>query len=162
MLTLEQLKEIKERADKATPGPWRASTECNNVHDCVVFSEREFLGNVGGDAGEESQSIAFDFEIADTHFIAHAREDIPALLHHIKVLEKAAIHAIAMLPGPYTAEAIMKDDPGRSAMQRGLDAGVKTGASLWWHVCELIEWAEAEVSKEEQNNVTKEEKRAHD
>lgn len=60
MMTPEELKEIKERADKATPGPW-------SMEHCDYA--------LGG--------------FLDDLFIAHAREDIPKLVAEIDRLRKA-------------------------------------------------------------------------
>lgn len=82
-LTDEQLAAIRERADAATPGPWATALEVD--HDgqywvvtppdgSVLFSVCK-VGHKGELKTEE-----------DAEFIAHARQDIPALLAHIDAL----------------------------------------------------------------------------
>ncbi len=66
--TLETLlASIEERAKKATPGPW------NNSVDWEYVSPPE-------SAGEDAPPICGDCTKRDSEFIAHARQDIPALL----------------------------------------------------------------------------------
>lgn len=73
-LTAEQLAEIKARAEAATPGPWKRfrmdrfsiNNEPLEKHICGVSQESEH----------------------DAAFIAHAREDIPALLAEVERLRK--------------------------------------------------------------------------
>lgn len=75
-MTPEQLKEIRERAEKATPGPWIYNF-CR-----VLTSDREFIADFG------TASTWQDCD--DAAFTAHARQDIPALLAHIEQLEQRA------------------------------------------------------------------------
>lgn len=59
----ERIAEIRERCDKATPGPWE---QCDNT----AFSEKL---NV-------EPNIAFCQHSQDADFVAKARQDIPYLL----------------------------------------------------------------------------------
>ena len=68
MLTPEQLQSIRERAEKATPGPW-----LNNDISYYVLSNWHVVTKVE--------------HYNDVPFIARARQDIPALLAHIEQLE---------------------------------------------------------------------------
>lgn len=85
-MTREELAAIRERAEKSTPGPW----------------VRRGQWIVGGDKGWDEVLAPDDVECGlycyggtsrielseeDADFIAHAREDIPALLTHIDELE---------------------------------------------------------------------------
>jgi hypothetical protein len=67
-MTDEELAAVKARCDAATPGPWQSEYDnCGNGG----FSE---WWNVGSGLMNEE---------ADAAFIAHAREDVPALLAEI-------------------------------------------------------------------------------
>jgi len=70
-MTPEELKEIQERTEKATPGPWRVER--------ASFSDDGF-------AMFEIENVT-EIQKADADFIAHARTDIPKLLDCIKYLE---------------------------------------------------------------------------
>ena len=91
-MTPEELKIIKERCNKATPGPWRACQEgtcsCSQIWSQsadvpVAEVTRVEWGDPGLPYGEIPEKIAE----ANSLFIAYAREDIPKLLVHIKELE---------------------------------------------------------------------------
>ncbi|MBR8661186.1 ead/Ea22-like family protein [Brevibacillus sp. NL20B1] len=74
-LTPEELAAIRERAEKATPGPWRWSNAkvLNGKYDFVP--QGSYLADtliMFGDTYENGEH--------DAEFIAHAREDIPRLL----------------------------------------------------------------------------------
>lgn len=85
----EQLQAIRERCEKATPGPWFVAEEGFGKKSCpTVYA-----------AGKELRYIAFcddkfNFEqmtdnLANAKFIAHAREDVPALLAEVERLQEA-------------------------------------------------------------------------
>jgi hypothetical protein len=80
------LKAIRERAEKATPGPWRA--ECRSVgneENDPAWPPDDFLQfELHGPAPVMGRG---DFVGRDADFIAHARSDIPDLLEHIEGLE---------------------------------------------------------------------------
>ena len=88
-LTPEQLKEIEERAAKATRGPWHP----DGVRDVLKFVDRNFLG-------EWSQNEWKYDRDNDSIFISHARDDVPSLLEEVKrlqgklTMERAAVIAI--------------------------------------------------------------------
>ncbi|MCR8981473.1 ead/Ea22-like family protein [Brevibacillus laterosporus] len=66
MMTREEIEAIRERAEKATEGPWRAvptKMDCFDIYDVYDKLDRSLIHR------EE-----------DAEFIAHAREDIPKLL----------------------------------------------------------------------------------
>lgn len=77
------LDEIRARAAAATPGPWQArrefvvSGDLEGIPDCVVST------------GEDGPQ-----ELADAEFIAHAREDVPALYAEIERLRAALVTAM--------------------------------------------------------------------
>ncbi|MCR8938734.1 hypothetical protein O0555_15480 [Brevibacillus laterosporus] len=73
MMTREEIGAIRERAEKATEGPWR----------------REFSYGINITSDE---CIVLDHEVGvirypDAEFIVHAREDIPKLLAEIERLQ---------------------------------------------------------------------------
>lgn len=73
MLTEKQLTEIRERAERATDGPWvyeETSFELDEVNDCY--------GNTVFHIGS--------YEVRNAEFIGHARGDIPMLLAEIERL----------------------------------------------------------------------------
>src|SRR5260221_9904389 len=77
MMTDEELKEIRERAEKATPGPWLGLYLSGDTINGVKNAPGAVgLGEVGLTA-------------ADHKFITHAREDIPALLAEVEWLRDA-------------------------------------------------------------------------
>lgn len=76
-MTPERLAEIRKRADAASPGPWTwildgSISEIWDADDCVV-------------ADTDGHRSPDD----DADFIAHAREDIPALLDEVERLTRA-------------------------------------------------------------------------
>jgi len=70
-MTNEELDKIEVRANAATEGPWE-------------FEE----GSGYVTANSETICASAHSEDADTAFIAHARQDIPALIAHVRWLEK--------------------------------------------------------------------------
>lgn len=102
---------IKARADAATPGPWEPGDWTGRCHDhaigkhprvgCrIVYEPWDYepthliRGGVPGVlvAGNYDYEVGGILAAEDTVFIAHARQDIPALL---RVAE-----AVAMMPTP--------------------------------------------------------------
>ncbi len=87
-LTAEQLAAIRERAEKATPGPWQLRTYVGDPDDPK---------EVGISAGPLAESLVtgdgFLPVQADAEFIAAAREEVPALLAHIEAVEADLTHA---------------------------------------------------------------------
>jgi hypothetical protein len=71
----EQLDAIEERANAATPGPW------------LPYSEERWCGVVTGERGEEVEvMVGQAVSEADAEFVAHAREDVPALVTEVRRL----------------------------------------------------------------------------
>jgi hypothetical protein len=77
-LTQEQLEDIRQRAENATPGPWKwvGQTEGGFIPQGAYLGDTLILL---GDHYENYKE--------DATFIAHARTDIPLLLDHIAELE---------------------------------------------------------------------------
>lgn len=73
-LTNADMAEIKKRAEAATEGPWNKFPIVDNDEFVVI----------GGDMVAETV-----YEEADATFIAHARQDVPALLAEVERLRKA-------------------------------------------------------------------------
>jgi hypothetical protein len=93
IMTEEKLKEIEERANRATPGEWR-------LHGNVVFMpapdyDNEFIGlrgHIGPDGTDFFTPNGFTrgLIVRDAKFIAHAREDVLALVKEVKSLQVAS------------------------------------------------------------------------
>lgn len=93
MLTPEEIAAIRERAEKATSGPWQYEQyEVDPLSDTAKLyysgSEKPFA-DFRGDLNQDQ----------DAEFIAHARTDIPALLANIEELEQA-LYKISQLCPP--------------------------------------------------------------
>jgi hypothetical protein len=96
-LTDERLREIEERAAKASPGPWRSLRDGNQyiqtsylpTAKCVGASRVEGLVRPWNPHGllafgfKPSEYETARFLDADADFVAHAREDIPALIAEV-------------------------------------------------------------------------------
>lgn len=74
MLSDERIREIKERCEKATKGPWK-HTNINSVHGPKSLVCQDY------DAEDEKEEERQD---NDFRFIAHARTDIPDLIAEIE------------------------------------------------------------------------------
>ena len=70
-LSEKEIEAIRNRAEKATEGPW----------DFVPYAEGNELAVITQDLEEIISEEVFEWE--DATFIAHAREDIPKLLAEI-------------------------------------------------------------------------------
>ena len=83
MLSEEQLREIEERVNKATPGPWRLGTY-------NVWADGERPPRLICDADTAlavRERFMMDQDDANSDFIAHARQDTPSLLATIRELQ---------------------------------------------------------------------------
>lgn len=80
-MTDAQLKAIEERAEKATPGPWGVNGQRGDAY---------WYGYVH--AGDTPIDDVFREENAA--FIAHSREDVPALVAEVRRLREALFHAV--------------------------------------------------------------------
>lgn len=79
-LTTEQLEAIRSRTEKATEGPWNWTEDGKNL-----ISEKG--GTIVGEAVYDGiGGVWFDAWRRDEEFIAHSREDIPALLAEVESL----------------------------------------------------------------------------
>ncbi|EMT54779.1 hypothetical protein I532_04205 [Brevibacillus borstelensis AK1] len=89
-LTPEEIAATRERAEKATPGPWRVVPD--NIGGFPIFDVQDRL----------DRSLIHTVE--DAEFIAHAREDIPKLLAEVERL-RTALAEMATYEAPYGLEA---------------------------------------------------------
>ena len=88
---MKRLDEIEARADAATEGPWRyvsipehgGFVEDRAAHDIFTWLEDD-AGTIGATGG-------------DAEFIAHARQDVPALVAALRAV--VAIHRPVTVPG---------------------------------------------------------------
>lgn len=90
-MTDEELAAIRERVEKATPGPWYRRIPYHGDVGYVATKDPQYAGDrvVGtlDTAGmSKRRDILFPELVADAEFICHAREDIPALLTEIQRL----------------------------------------------------------------------------
>ena len=80
----EELQVIKDRYEKAASGPWefRDDNEGTEYRPFWVVSENN------ADSGEWLAEIHVGSEL-DAEFIAHARQDVPALIEEVERLREA-------------------------------------------------------------------------
>ena len=81
-MTDSELQAIRERAARATPGPWRTSTLKSYV--IPPWGYKYKVAQLGG--SEELPGViarSDEYLPHDTDFVAHARQDIPALLAEV-------------------------------------------------------------------------------
>lgn len=84
---LAVLDTIRERADAATPGPWKVAWDGENDPDGAWSAEWPWLIRQDIYPGKSVANLAeVEASTEDAEFIAHARTDIPALLAHIDAL----------------------------------------------------------------------------
>ncbi|MGE6515174.1 hypothetical protein [Lysinibacillus sphaericus] len=97
----EKLNAIKDRVKKVSVGPW-------------IVIEEEFIQNISSVIG----AIHFS---RDAHFIAHAREDVPALVAEVERLNSQSIikhFCNAAFIGAYPLSAIL--EPKKSLSEGSL------------------------------------------
>lgn len=95
-MTEEDLRDIEERASKAKAGPWRFGYEWGNAGDFEDDWHRIAGpgGQVCGNYGYEEGGVIRE---EDAAFIAHSREDIPALVAEVRRLREAMVHVLDYL-----------------------------------------------------------------
>jgi hypothetical protein len=84
-VTIEQrLAEMRDRSERATPGPWVADVQQRG--DCVVWGpDGAFLSNAQAEPhwlpapDGSKRMVQFDVDRRDVEFIAHARTDLDDL-----------------------------------------------------------------------------------
>lgn len=89
-LTDEQLAAIRERADAATPGPWKVAWDGDADPDGAWSAEWPWLIRQDIYPGKSVANLAeVEASTEDAEFIAYARTDIPALLAEIDRFKRA-------------------------------------------------------------------------
>jgi hypothetical protein len=84
-VTNDEIAAIKQRADNATPGPWEWLSDHGDetpFYDHEDQRSGDMLGPIMGTWGNDG-TAGIAMPVADAEFIAHAREDIHALLAEI-------------------------------------------------------------------------------
>lgn len=101
----EELKQIKARVEAATPGPWVLHTDSSRPDVCAGITDS--AGNYSGPkSGFMGEGHLFEFDkygpswgqeydnCADAEFVAHARQDVPALIAEVERL-RAELNELA-------------------------------------------------------------------
>ena len=83
-VTPEELAEIRARAEAATPGPWTVD-EGPALADPLLEGEGDWYRQIEGWTNTGWEWLCLSPE--DAAFIAHAREDIPALVAEVERLQ---------------------------------------------------------------------------
>lgn len=79
-MTHEQIEAIRERAEKATEGPWRSVALVSGSTSYVILTDGDAI---------TANIVADEIKgVCSARFIANAREDIPALLAEVERLQK--------------------------------------------------------------------------
>lgn len=81
MLTDERIRDIRERCEAATPGPWRAVWKGNTIKSHRVYADGPEVRNIACGISPKTENA---------EFIANARKDIPALLDELDRLRAEA------------------------------------------------------------------------
>ncbi|MDM5229675.1 hypothetical protein [Lysinibacillus pakistanensis] len=89
----EQLNAIKQRVEKATIGPWCVNEEIDGIYDgCRTVVKAPNAPSKWAtrivSVGQTRRHIRKDAE-SNIEFIAHAREDVPALVAEVERLREA-------------------------------------------------------------------------
>ena len=93
----QRLQEIKQRAEKATSGPWKVYQDAISTSIGTEFIHPQLNGPmpVITDAYHVGGAINIYIDDADAEFIAHARQDVPALVAEIERLQNTiALHEV--------------------------------------------------------------------
>lgn len=98
-MTKAELDAIRERVSKATLGPWESDGGASNGEPVRPYYSRgafitdaHFQDIVCGGQEEQGDPVGVLLN-ADADFIAHARDDIPALIAEIERLNKVLDNA---------------------------------------------------------------------
>jgi len=121
---------IEARANAATPGPWKKRWDGNTLLVESVHNDhwRELICETGDSSDHTDNTV----------FIAHAREDVPALLAHIRELQEAMRwrRVEEELPGnDETMDLVvyveLSDGTGQQARRIGWFDGVVWQYDIW-------------------------------
>lgn len=138
----EQLNAIKDRAERASLGPWmfdKGSTERGNVRPAVITH----FGNDG------DEYIHGDIaEMVDAEFIAHAREDVPALVTEVEYLREMLRDTRKIVRNKVSeVKTLQNACKKHKEKQKALEFQLKVSIQ---HAEELDAELEAEVAENEQ------------
>ena len=100
MTPTAQIAAIRQRAEQATPGPWRTREEATPSGQLTWHGVGE-----RGRLYVANTVEGLDEEAANAEFIAHARKDIPFLLKQIDARESA----LRALVAQWKQEAVIAD-----------------------------------------------------
>lgn len=148
ILTDTQLAAIRERAEKATAGPWIYAPPTHMFDSCIVKG-----GENGGKVIAYSPR-SLDSDQANIRMCAHARTDVPALLETVDALKEEAEkqyllgleHGSARIKGE--CDILLeqaKADKAKADALRGALAPVSASpdnegtAFPWWAICVYLE-----------------------
>ena len=117
-MTNRDLEEIQERYDNSTTGEWKAelidrSVWDGEMHVCDICG----WGHLTGQGGLRlSEQEALTIQEDNALFIAHAHQDIPALLKYIKQLEDAHLEIVNTEPDTTNEDGVIYRDISRKAV----------------------------------------------
>ncbi len=97
MISEQELREIRDRAERARPGPWVLQWQPDN-HPSGKFGLHRVLAPTGDNADTDPHIPFFwghgesydeheNNGLADGRFIAHARNDVPRLIDEVNRLK---------------------------------------------------------------------------
>lgn len=95
----QRIREIHERAEKATPGPWRVDDPSwIEVNDITVWcgpegDDARWICNMGAPIAAVDDRQQAEVSYANGTFVAHAREDVPWLLAQLSAARAEAQEA---------------------------------------------------------------------
>lgn len=132
-LDTARLDEIEARANAATPGPWRSMREGNQRYG---DSEQFFCGASRVDGLPRAYNTQYvipaihlehvsRFKDEDADFIAHARDDVPALIAEVRRLRSAEQSEDAPM------ERRLTDRPDMGVCEHGTDRSTD-----WCVICD--------------------------
>ena len=106
-ISLEQIAEIETRVSIATKGPWHTAKRRPAL---IVAADKARIADCHVGIG-----MALDEAQFNSEFIAHAREDVPALCNTVRALHEVAEAALLALEMATFAEL---DNTGQRAMRQ--------------------------------------------
>lgn len=112
MITNEELKAIKARAEAATSGPWQAIVSEDHGRPTAFGWVAAAPGEVMGEASAPGLLI-------DASFIAHARTDVPTLVEEVERLHTKLETALGTLADIafMTSVEVAQEMPQRKALR---------------------------------------------
>ena len=138
-LTADDLETIEQRANAATEGPWRAAVVARFVDDDGCERGKGAI-YPAGPSGPPPLFVTPDWLAADAEFIAHARDDVPALLAEVRRLQAAEQRVRALhhpVPAPtsqhYRCEPYECDRAGEGELRD------ECGECGRWYPCPTID-----------------------